>query len=413
MMGLIQKWLVNVGLGLNLAEMAAIGIAIAIVILLSIVSDLIAKRMLLSGIGYIISRTGTKWDDVLLKRKVFSQLAHLAPAMGIYLASPLVLKDHTGAASTIMSGVMIYFIIVGMLVLDALLNAILDIYQDFEVSKEIPIKGFVQVLKIVVYFLAGILIIARILDKSPFYLLSGLGALTAVLMLVFKDVILGFVAGIQLSANKMIANGDWIEMPQYGADGDVLEVALTTVKVQNWDKTITTIPTYALISGSFKNWRGMSESGGRRIKRAINIDMSTVKFCTDEMLKRFSSIKYISDYIDSKTKEVAEDNRAKNIDDSDPANGRRLTNIGTFRAYAIEYLKDHPMISKEMTFIVRQLAPTEHGLPLEIYIFCKDKVWANYEAIQSDIFDHLLAVIPEFDLKVFQNPTGNDFKRLS
>ena len=413
MMGLIQKWLVNVGLGSNLAEMAAIGIAIAIVILLSIVSDLIAKRMLLSGIGYIISRTGTKWDDVLLKRKVFSQLAHLAPAMVIYLASPLVLKDHTGAASTIMSGVMIYFIIVGMLVLDSLLNAILDIYQDFEVSKEIPIKGFVQVLKIVVYFLAGILIIARILDKSPFYLLSGLGALTAVLMLVFKDVILGFVAGIQLSANKMIANGDWIEMPQYGADGDVLEVALTTVKVQNWDKTITTIPTYALISGSFKNWRGMSESGGRRIKRAINIDMSTVKFCTDEMLKRFSSIQYISDYIDSKTKELAEDNRAKNIDDSDPANGRRLTNIGTFRAYAIEYLKDHPMISKEMTFIVRQLAPTEHGLPLEIYIFCKDKVWANYEAIQSDIFDHLLAVIPEFDLKVFQNPTGNDFKRLS
>ena len=413
MMGLLQNWLVNVGLGSNLAEMAAIGIAIAIVILLSIVSDLIAKRMLLSGIGYIISRTGTKWDDVLLKRKVFSQLAHLAPAMVIYLASPLVLKDHTGAASTIMSGVMIYFIIVGMLVLDSLLNAILDIYQDFEVSKEIPIKGFVQVLKIVVYFLAGILIIARILDKSPFYLLSGLGALTAVLMLVFKDVILGFVAGIQLSANKMIANGDWIEMPQYGADGDVLEVALTTVKVQNWDKTITTIPTYALISGSFKNWRGMSESGGRRIKRAINIDMSTVKFCTDEMLKRFSSIQYISDYIDSKTKELAQDNRAKNIDDSDPANGRRLTNIGTFRAYAIEYLKDHPMISKEMTFIVRQLAPTEHGLPLEIYIFCKDKVWANYEAIQSDIFDHLLAVIPEFDLKVFQNPTGNDFKRLS
>jgi miniconductance mechanosensitive channel len=311
-----------------------------------------------------------------------------------------------------MSGVMIYIIVIGMLVLDALLNAILEIYQNFEVSNEVPIKGFVQVFKIGVYFLGGILIIAIILDKSPLYLFSGLGALTAVLMLVFKDVILGFVAGIQLSANKMIANGDWIEMPQYGADGDVLEVALTTVKVQNWDKTITTIPTYALISGSFKNWRGMSESGGRRIKRAVNLDMSTVKFCTDEMLKRISSIQYISAYLDRKMKEIAEDNSAKKFDESSPANGRRLTNIGTFRAYVIEYLKHHPMISQEMTFLVRQLAPTEHGLPLEIYIFCKDKVWANYEAIQSDIFDHVLAVIPEFDLKVFQNPTGNDFKRL-
>ena len=411
-MELIQRWLINVGLGTTTAEIAAIGIALTLVILLSIISDLIAKRMLLAGIGYIISRTGTKWDDILLERKVFNKLAHLLPAMVVYLATPLILKDYTGAAATIMSGVMIYIIVIGMLVLDALLNAILEIYQNFEVSNEVPIKGFVQVFKIGVYFLGGILIIAIILDKSPLYLFSGLGALTAVLMLVFKDVILGFVAGIQLNANKMISNGDWIEMPQYGADGDVLEVALTTVKVQNWDKTITTIPTYALISGSFKNWRGMSESGGRRIKRAVNIDMSTVKFCTDEMLKRFSSIQYISGYIDRKTKEIAEDNRAKNIDESDPANGRRLTNIGTFRAYVIEYLKHHPMISQEMTFLVRQLAPTQHGLPLEIYIFCKDKVWANYEAIQSDIFDHILAVIPEFDLKVFQNHTGNDFKRL-
>jgi len=411
-MELIQRWLINMGLGTAAADIAAIGLALAVVILLSIISDLIARRMLLSGIGYIISRTGAKWDDILLERKVFNKLAHLAPAMVIYLATPFIFKGYTAVTATIMSGVMIYIIVIGMLVMDAFLNAILEIYQNFEVSKEVPIKGFVQVLKIVVYFLAGILIIARILDKSPLYLLSGLGALTAVLMLVFKDVILGFVAGIQLSANKMIANGDWIEMPQYGADGDVLEVALTTVKVQNWDKTITTIPTYALISGSFKNWRGMSESGGRRIKRAVNIDMSTVKFCTDEMLKRFSSIQYISNYIDRITKEIAEDNSAKNVDESNPANGRRLTNIGTFRAYAIEYLKQHPMISQEMTFIVRQLAPTAHGLPIEIYIFCKDKDWTNYEAIQSDIFDHILAVIPEFDLKVFQNPTGNDFKRL-
>jgi miniconductance mechanosensitive channel len=252
--------------------------------------------------------------------------------------------------------------------------------------------------------------IAIVLNKSPLYFLTGLGALSAVLMLIFKDPILGFVAGIQLTANKMVARGDWLEMPKYDADGDVLEIGLTTVKVQNWDKTITTIPTYALISESFKNWRGMQESGGRRIKRFVYLDLGSIKFCTEEMLERFSRIQYITEYIERKKKEISEYNEAFQVDTSILVNGRHLTNIGTFRAYVTAYLKNHPMINQDMTFLVRQLAPTPQGLPLEIYVFCKDKIWANYEAIQADIFDHILAVVPEFDLRVFQEPSGGDFR---
>jgi miniconductance mechanosensitive channel len=232
-------------------------------------------------------------------------------------------------------------------------------------------------------------------------------------MLIFKDPILGFVAGIQLISNRMLKHGDWIEMPKYGADGDVIDITLTTVKVRNWDKTITTIPTYALINDSFKNWRGMQESNGRRIKRAIYIDMNTIKFCSAQMLQRFAGIRYIADYMQRKNKELEQYNAERGIESQDATNARRLTNIGTFRAYICTYLQNHPMINTDMTFIVRQLAPTEYGLPLEIYVFCKDKAWANYEAIQSDIFDHLLAIAGEFDLKVYQYPSGTDILKLA
>jgi len=307
----------------------------------------------------------------------------------------------------------IYMIIILMLALDSVLNAIEDIYRNFSASKEIPIKGFIQISKIALYFLSTILIIAILLNKTPLYLLSGIGALTAVLMLIFRDAILGFVAGIQLAANRMVANGDWIEMPKYGADGDVLEVTLTTVKVQNWDKTVTTIPTYALISESFKNWRGMQESGGRRIKRAVNVDMNSIRFCDEEMLERYAKIQYISEYIEKTKQELKAFNEAAKVDNASLVNGRRMTNIGTFRAYVRAYLLNHPMINHQMTFLVRQLQPTEYGLPIEIYVFSKDQVWANYEAIQADIFDHILAVLPEFDLRVYQNPSGADFRVLT
>jgi miniconductance mechanosensitive channel len=301
-------------------------------------------------------------------------------------------------------------IILGIIIIDSFLNAAHDVYNTYPVLREIPVKSFIQVTKLVFYFIGGIFIISIAINKTPIYLFSGLGAMTAVLMFIFKDAILGFIAGIQLTANRMVSHGDWIAMPKYGADGDVLEVGLTTVKVQNWDKTITTIPTYALISESFQNWRGMQESGGRRIKRAVYIDVNTIKFCTEEMLERFRKIQYISDYMEKKRAELEEFN--KNIDGSSQINRRRLTNIGTFRAYVDAYLKNHPMINQNMTFLIRQLEPTENGLPIEIYVFCKDIVWANYEAIQADIFDHILAAVHDFELKIFQNPTGSDFREL-
>jgi miniconductance mechanosensitive channel len=256
--------------------------------------------------------------------------------------------------------------------------------------------------------LTVVLIISRLLDKSPWALLSGIGALTAVIMLVFKDSILGFVASVQLTTNDMVRRGDWIEMPKYGADGDVIEVSLNTVKVQNWDKTISTIPTYQLMQDTFKNWRGMSESGGRRIKRALYIDMNSIAFCDEEMLRRFEKIELLKDYLHEKRHEVAATNEG--IGDPDmPTNLRRLTNVGTFRAYVVAYLRAHPKIHKDMTFLVRQLPPNDTGLPIEIYVFSNDQDWARYEAIQADLFDHFLAVLPEFGLRVFQLPSGADF----
>ena len=413
MMEFVYDCLVTHGVNPATAGFLATAILAAMAIVLSIIANFVAKRFILKGLAHIVAHTETQWDDIFLERNVFGKLSHLAPAIVLYVMMPLALEGHERLTALAVSVVIIYMIIIGILVIDSLLNAVLDIYQIREVSKEIPIKSFIQILKVAIYFIAIIFIISIILNKTPLYFFSGLGALTAVLLLIFKDAILGFVAGIQLAANKMVANGDWIEMPKYGADGDVLEIALTTVKVQNWDKTVTTIPTYALISESFKNWRGMQLSGGRRIKRSVYIDINTIRFCTEEMTDRFSKIRYIADYMKKKKRELTEYNAKHQLDDVAPANKRQLTNIGTFRAYVIFYLKDHPMINQEMTFLIRQLALTENGLPIEIYVFCKDKVWANYEAIQSDIFDHILAIVPEFDLKVFQSPAGSDFKEFA
>ncbi|MDP7294839.1 MAG: mechanosensitive ion channel, partial [Vicinamibacterales bacterium] len=273
-----------------------------------------------------------------------------------------------------------------------------------------PLTSFVQIIKLTIYCVSAIAALSLVLGKSPVLLLSGLGAMTAVLMLVFKDPILGFVGGVQLSVNRMVAPGDWIEMPKYGADGDVMEVGLTSVKVRNWDKTITTIPTYALISESFKNWRGMSESGGRRIKRAIQIDTTSIRFCDDESLARFSKIRHMGSYIERKRQEIADWNAEHDADDTRPSNLRRLTNVGTFRAYIVAYLRHHPLIHQEMTFLVRQLESGAQGLPIEIYVFSRDTDWVRYEDLQSDIFDHIMAIAPEFDLRVYQSPSGGDLQ---
>ena len=396
---LILDW----GANEPVAHAAARFIAFAVVLILSFVVFFIASRIVLRIVVRIALKTKAEWDDKIVRNRALFWVANLAPAIVIYLLAPTALRGWDTAIQIVLGAAQIYVILVALLALDALLNATLEIYDDFPVSREVPLKGFVQVAKLILYLLAAIVVISTLLSKSPVYLLSGMGVLASVLILIFKDAILGFVAGIQLSANRMLAKGDWIEMPKYGADGDILEVALTTVKVQNWDKTITTIPTYALITDSFKNWRGMSESGGRRIKYV----------CSPEMLERFKRIKYIAAYVEEKSRQLAKWNEERGIDMSDAANARHLTNVGTFRAYIQTYLENHPQINQDMTLLVRHLEAAAQGLPIQIYCFCRDKVWANYERIQADIFDHILAIAPEFDLRIFQNPTGSDFRAFS
>ena len=358
------------------------------------------------------SFTNQQWDNVLVEKHFIRRLLHFIPLIILYIFIPPILEG-TAVHTLSITLVNILLLIAGMLTLDALLNSILVIYESSTISKEISITPFVQVVKLLLYFVTVILIISILVQKTPLYILSGLGALTAVLMFVFKDILMGFVGGIQLIANKMVAPGDWIEMTKYGADGDVLEITLTTVKVKNFDNTITTIPTYALINESFKNWRNMNLSGGRRIKRFVYIDLGSIKFCSSEMLERYKLIQLISKTIQDRQQEILEFNQQNNIDESTLVNGRRLTNIGVFRSYVEAYLRHHPMIHQEMTFIVRQLSPGEKGLPIEIYVFCKDTNWTAYESVQADIFDHILAVVPEFDLQVFQEPSGTDFQKLT
>ncbi len=404
----IEDWLIGHGVGANNAYILSFIVLAVAVVILAVIANYIAKRILLSIVQFYVKKSSTQWDDALLKRRVFQRFSHIAPAIVIYVSASL----FPTIREAIERIAVIYMILVAVFVYDAFLNAVHDIYSTYGISRRRPIKGYIQVIKIVTYLFVAIYLLATVVNRSPLVLLSGLGAMTAVLMLIFKDSILGLVAGVQLTFNDMVRIGDWIEMPKYGADGDVIDITLNTVRVQNWDKTISSIPAYALISDSFKNWRGMKESGGRRIKRSINIDMNTIGFCTSEMLERFRKIQYISEYIGDKEKEIAEFNENRGIDTSINVNGRKLTNIGTFRAYVSAYLKNHPKINADMTFLIRQLKPTEYGLPIEIYVFTNDTVWANYEAIQADIFDHILAVIPEFDLRVYQNPSGYDFRTL-
>jgi miniconductance mechanosensitive channel len=383
-------------------------IMIFLIATLCIVANFITKKVVFRVISHIVRNNKFTWDDMLLERRVFHKLSHIVPALIIYYFSP----TFPSYQHLIEKGAVAYLIIMGLMVINSVLNAINDIYQTFEISKIRPIKGYIQVVNILVITVGIILLVANLIGKSPLIFLSGIGALSAVLLLVFKDSLLGLVAGIQLTANDMVRVGDWIEMPKYGADGDIIDISLNTVKVQNWDKTITTIPSYALISDSFINWRGMQTSGGRRIKRSLFIDKSSIRFCTEEMIEKFKNIHYLSEYIVDREREIAEFNAKNDINRSNPVNGRALTNIGVFRAYISNYLKHHSGINQDMTLMVRQLAPTEHGLPLEIYAFSNDIRWDVYETTQADIFDHLFAVAKEFGLRLFQNPSGNDFRTI-
>lgn len=396
---------------LNLDTWVLLLVRLAILVLIAMTLHWIARRVILRLVTRLTARSKNHWDDILVEHHVFSRAAHIAPALVIYAGAHfLALPDPR--TDYVQNLALAYIALISLTVITALLNAANEIYRTYPFSKGRNIKGVIQMVQIVAWLIGGIFILALLMDKTPWKLLGGLGALSAILLLVFKDSILGLVASIQVSANNMVQVGDWIEMPKYGADGDVIDISLNTVKVQNWDKTIATIPTYALVADPVKNWRGMSESGGRRIKRAVNIDMSTAKFCTEEMLDRFERFELLRDYLGERRAEVSEFNRERVVSTEELINGRRLTNLGCFRAYLVAYLRNHPMISDQLTFLVRHLAPTDKGLPIEVYVFSTDQKWANYENIQADIFDHLLAAIPEFDLAVFQSPSGRDFKSL-
>ena len=394
---------------INLSWMRTVLGVLELLVLAWLVGQLV-RRVLLRLMRGIARRTITHWDDALVGYGTFRWLARAVPALVIQYGIVLVpdVPDNVEALiGNVMTALVVFFLVMAI---NAALSASEDMYQRTPRGQERSIKGLVQLIKIGLFIVAALVIIATVTGKHVGLLLSGVGAMSAVLMLIFKDTILGFVAGVQLSSNDMLRVGDWIEMPQLNADGDVIDIALHTVKVRNWDKTITTIPSWRLISDSYKNWRGMQEIGGRRIKRALYIDAASVHFLGDEEIRKLSQLRLLADYLPSKEQDVAQWNQALGDAADLPANRRRLTNLGTFRAYVQAYLDKHPQIHRELSCMVRQLASGPQGIPLELYCFTTTVQWDEYEGIQSDIFDHLFALMPEFGLALYQQPSGQDVR---
>lgn len=406
---MIQKYiqiLKTIGHNMNLSNHDSLaiaeGLATLSLLVLSILLVFLTKFILTHTVYKTVVKTKTQIDDLLVKNRVLLRLCLLIPAILIKTYAADVLPHFKAAQNTLLRFNTLYEIIVFVLIIFSIINTISDHYESLKYAKTKPIKGLVQFIKIFIYIVCTLLIIAFLLHTKVSKILIGLGTISAVLMLVFQDTIKGFVGGIQLSVNDMLRIGDWIVMGN--ADGNVLEINLTTVKVQNWDNTITTIPTYSLVSNPFTNWRGMSESGGRRISRSLNIDLNTIRFCTPEMIEKYKTYSLITDFVNKREEEIVEYNKANRIDTSCIINGRQQTNLGIYRAYLTAYLKNNPKLNHNMTMMVRQLQPTEFGVPIQIYTFSIVKDWVEYEKIQSDIFDHILAATEMFDLKVYQRP---------
>jgi miniconductance mechanosensitive channel len=395
---------INVGLAGLLVNVAGA----LLLVFLSWFAYLVAKRVVLRVIRFLSSKTSSDWDKILIEHKVFARLSNVVPALVVHVLAPVVFTGVESLAGFVQGLAKVYLVVVLLFTLQALLNGLQTIYQRYDISKRIPIKGLLQALMLVASFVGSVFIISIVMGREIGTLMAGLGAMVMGFLFVFKDAIMGLVAGIQIATNDTVRKGDWIEMKGHGIDGDVIDVSLTTVKVQNFDKTVVSIPASKLITEACRNWRGMKDSGGRRIKRPIRIDMRSIRFADEALLEKFQRFDLLKGYLQSRLDEVNVHNQTANMDLSELVNGRRLTNIGTFRAYIMAYLKSHPQIRQDRTFLIRQLAPGDNGLPIEIYIFTDTTVWAEYEAIQADIFDHLLAVIPEFGLAPFQNSTGKE-----
>lgn len=404
----MMRW----GLSVETAQVVDNIVLFVGMVLVAFLLDYICRNIVLVLFHRLAVRTKTELDDMIMERKIVHKVMRFVPALFVYSALPYAFPavDYPLLLPLLQKLFMIYMIAIALRFFVALLNLGNDIYNLKQTGRSI--KGLIQVFQVIIIFIGMIIIIGLLVDKSPTKLIAGLGASAAILSLVFKDSLMGFIAGVQLTAQDMLRTGDWITMAKYGVDGVVTDVTLNAVKVRNFDNTTVTIPPYALVSDSFQNWRGMSESPGRRVKRSINIDMSSVKFCTPEMLARFRKIALLTDYIDSKERELHDYNESHGVDDSITVNGRRQTNLGVFRAYIERYLRNHPLVSQELSCMVRHLQPTEKGIPVELYLFLTEKRWVQYEGIQADIFDHLLAVIPEFELSAFQAVSGSDLRAL-
>lgn len=410
----LYKVLIKQGMAAPTADWLATAINAFLVILILGMATLVLRRVLVKIIQEWLAKNRYRWDDALLQNNLIGRISWFIPILLAHLAIDALLPPESTTYIVLKRMMMVFFVLAGVTSINGILSTASHIYRERKPKQADVLQGFVDAGKIIIYIIGVIFIVSILSGMSPWGIISVLGGMTAVLMLVFKDTIVGFVASVQLTATDMVRLGDWVEMPAYGADGDVISLSIHTIRVQNWDKTITTIPTYALVSNSFKNWRGMSESGGRRIKRALLIDINSISFCDEELLARLSRSHLLKDYLHNKEQEILAHNQELLPESGDTIelDGRRQTNIGIFRAYVIAYLKQHPSISQKMTFLVRQLSPTEHGLPLEIYVFSSDQRWAQYEAIQADIFDHLFAALPVFDLRAYQSPTGHDLNSI-
>ena len=387
----LMTWLQQMGVAEgNLLTVQRI-VVIAAILLIAYVLDMICRKIVMPGVRKVTAKTQITWDDYLLNDDVLNNVCHLIPPVVVYALIPFAFPHEPALLEFVLKICWIYITVVGMKLVCAFLTSLYTISSEHEKLKNHSMKGFYQMIKLIVICIGSIIIISTLIDKDPIAILTGLGAGTAILMLVFQDTIKGLVAGVQLTANDMLRPGDWITMPKYGADGDVIEVTLTTVKVRNWDKTITTVPPYALVNDSFQNWRGMFDMGGRRVKRSINIDMNTVRFCTEEELAEFKKQPWMEGF---------------------EATGKEEVNLYIFRHYVMHYLTHHPKVHQGLTMIVRQLQPTAQGMPIELYFFSANTAWVKYEALQAEVFDHVLATLHRFDLKVFQSPTGLDLQKL-
>lgn len=409
----LKELLLNVGLSYGTASVLSTAGLVLFVLFLSWLSNLIAKTIILQIVTRVVSKTKSKWDDIFLEQKVFTRLSHFAPALVIWSMAGWALKMYPVWLIAVQRLTYLYMVVISMIVVNSFIESWYRIYLTLPVSRHRPIKGYVQLIKIIVSIIALLIIVSVVFRKEVSAIIAGLGAMAAVIMLIFKDAILGLVASIQLSGNKMLKVGDWITIPSKGVDGDVKDISLTTVKVQNFDKTIITVPAYTLVNESFQNWKGMEESGVRQIKRTVFIDVRSIHFAGPELVGRLGNMPLIRDYLETGGGKVNREGSGKGREANPLFIDQKVTNLGFFRLYAEAYIKSHPLIDKKQTILVRHREPEGNGFPLQIYAYCSNNSWIPYEYVQSEIVEHLIAIMGDFELKIFQQPTGDDLLALS